>query len=1334
MKLKLLLRMFLLLFFLSLVGLNAQTTPVVPFDGSNESYNSTTNTNKVVSYMEIIQSINEVFITGGNRLVEMQNSDGTWGWPLEGNNPTNTIGPIGMGLAQAYQQTGEQTFLDALQKTGDLLLTKTVFSPSDGYLADELDRIFGVSTYTDYVKANFYDKLVNGSYERDGNFYNTEDYVNYIRTYRSGGQANMAAWDIGLGLVGAAMCGASTIEWIDGVKAEIDELDGNAYYDVIGLAGALYGLAFVGEDYDPTAGEHAAASSINDLADILVSYQINYGGFAWNSDYVIPDDANEALQETAYAILALNEIDRANYLTQIEGAANFITSVQLSTGGWENYLTSGENNEITGEALWGLSISFPTGISNETTGVNYPSLQVAINEASEGDVIVVEGGTHNAISISNDGITVIGKDGAVINYSSPAIVINASNVTITGFTFNYNPSYYAIRIDGGSDIAIHNCKFLTKWGINNLTSNTIDARNNYWDDQRGPTHSSNQLGEGAVITDNVNYSPWWIDDTFTNWTGFTTPLNGLTGVSIEPTFTWPEAANTNSYALFVSTTNDFSSPSTNPNVIYYVNQGNNITKVMSELEDTFPLVNGNKYYWKVAARIDGVWKHSKAWEFNTAPEVNVSIGHPAEGSVIYTNSTMFTWSIGQAIGSMKFKPQIVKKATQPDALDWSTTTLTEITTNTYRTFSLCGGSKYYWRVVVLNSSNQVISFSDVTSFTTSGGTTVVATPSWPIGEALAYTNTPTLYWYLDQYAPGVKYEVTYVASTTGDLDGNGRLIGGITLPLTSNLYLKLPTLLPGTQYYWQVRSEYNGTFGEYSDAESFITNGSGTLLVPTPSYPTDDLEIYTVSPTFYWYLEGSSFGLTFEIQFGPQGNENTLTSQSIYKKITGLTPGETYKWRVRSFNGISYSDWSDYGTFKIAGGVTSSTPVLNFPIGEETVYTNRPTFSWYLDGSSLGITGYVVKYSTSDLTGSWGTTNLGTPDATDGQFVINNIYTTLWKVTADLSYGEQYYWAVAAKDASNNLSTFSSTESFVLAGGPGSGNVELTMPIGGETIYTDSPTFRWYFTGSTLGIVSYQLAYSDNGGLSSWVYVTTDKTFFTVNNLSAGATYSWKVRAYYGGSVYSTWSTIETFTIDNGSTIAQPIVGGPHNVTLNQANVTLSWINPIQGNEDVTYEIEFSTSGHFQNSEVFESSQKYQQVNNLSENSEYFWRVRTKSADGEYSNYSTTGKFSTDNSVTSVEEDIVPVTYSLDQNYPNPFNPATTISYSLPKATYVTVKIYNTLGQEVKTLLSQDMKAGVHSINWIGDNNYGQKISSGTYIYQIVAGEFMQAKKMVLLK
>ena len=258
------------------------------------------------------------FQDGGDRLVDTQYTDGGWGWPLTAP-PTygNILGPIAMGLAHAYEQTGDPNHLNALGLAGTFLLGKTNnFSPSDGYLAAKLDAIFGGSTYTDHVVANFYDKLAAGTYDRNGagTLYDTASYIDLIRTNRAtSGIGNLAAWDIGMGLYAASLAGADITEWVAGVKAEIDELDGSQFYDVIGLAGAVFGLASVGEDYDPVAGEHAAASNLGDLADILASYQIAGGGFAWNSNYVIPNDGNETVQETAYAILALNAVDTAGY-------------------------------------------------------------------------------------------------------------------------------------------------------------------------------------------------------------------------------------------------------------------------------------------------------------------------------------------------------------------------------------------------------------------------------------------------------------------------------------------------------------------------------------------------------------------------------------------------------------------------------------------------------------------------------------------------------------------------------------------------------------------------------------------------------------------------------------------------------------------------------------------------------------------------------------------------------------------------------------------------------------------------------------------------------------
>ena len=166
-----------------------------------------------------------VFQDGADRLAALQNNDGGWDWPLNDGNPNNvspknTVGPIGQGLALAYDYTGDPDHQAALADAGALLLGKQYnFSPSDGYLAATLDQIFAVTTYTNHVKLYFYDPLANGTYDRNGvdTNYDTAEYVNLIRTSRSGSQANLAAWDIGMGLVGAAMVGADTAPWIAGV-------------------------------------------------------------------------------------------------------------------------------------------------------------------------------------------------------------------------------------------------------------------------------------------------------------------------------------------------------------------------------------------------------------------------------------------------------------------------------------------------------------------------------------------------------------------------------------------------------------------------------------------------------------------------------------------------------------------------------------------------------------------------------------------------------------------------------------------------------------------------------------------------------------------------------------------------------------------------------------------------------------------------------------------------------------------------------------------------------------------------------------------------------------
>jgi len=100
----------------------------------------------------------------------------------------------------------------------------------------------------------------------------------------------------------------------------------------------------------------------------------------------------------------------------------------------------------------------------------------------------------------------------------------------------------------------------------------------------------------------------------------------------------------------------------------------------------------------------------------------------------------------------------------------------------------------------------------------------------------------------------------------------------------------------------------------------------------------------------------------------------------------------------------------------------------------------------------------------------------------------------------------------------------------------------------------------------------------------------------------------------------------------------------------------------------------------------------------------------------------------------SITEQTLPFTYNLYNPYPNPFNPVTTLRYDLPEQSHVNIIIYDMLGRQVRTLVNQTQEAGIKSVLWNATNDYGKQVSAGVYLYQIQAGEFVQTKKMVLLK
>jgi len=89
----------------------------------------------------------------------------------------------------------------------------------------------------------------------------------------------------------------------------------------------------------------------------------------------------------------------------------------------------------------------------------------------------------------------------------------------------------------------------------------------------------------------------------------------------------------------------------------------------------------------------------------------------------------------------------------------------------------------------------------------------------------------------------------------------------------------------------------------------------------------------------------------------------------------------------------------------------------------------------------------------------------------------------------------------------------------------------------------------------------------------------------------------------------------------------------------------------------------------------------------------------------------------------------LPNNFSLDQNYPNPFNPTTQIKFSLPTTSFVTISIYNVIGEKLGEVVNKTLEAGVHTVSWNATN-----YANGIYIYTMNSGNFFTSKKMILLK
>lgn len=192
-------------------------------------------------------------------------------------------------------------------------------------------------------------------------------------------------------------------------------------------------------------------------------------------------------------------------------------------------------------------------------------------------------------------------------------------------------------------------------------------------------------------------------------------------------------------------------------------------------------------------------------------------------------------------------------------------------------------------------------------------------------------------------------------------------------------------------------------------------------------------------------------------------------------------------------------------------------------------------------------------------------------------------------------------------------------------------------------------------------------------------------------------------------------------------TVAPTLVYPANNAVLVEVNPLMNWDAAANAS---TYHIQISTDSTFTTSiidvDTVTATQLQLGNNFLAVNTKYYWRVSGKNAIGE-GPFSTLWNFTT--GVTSIEPNSLPTVFEMYQNYPNPFNPTTNIKFDIPKAGFVSLKVYDVTGREVATLVNNVLEPSKYEVTW-----NGSQFASGVYFFRIVAGDFVKVQKMILTK
>jgi len=291
---------------------------------------------------------------GGDWLLPLQQPDGSFPWTSTdpGSIFVNVQAPIGFGLLSAWQATGREDFRDAAIDVADYLIANQaefpggnpVFRSYDAYFLVRLSNATGIATYADHVQMFFWDRLQAGTYGPDGDW-DIADFV-AAEIARRGGQPAVgevvAAWDLALVAVAASEAGLNQFNnaLMAGVRQALEDAPdesfalGDAGFDVLGLAGAVWAAGITGQSAAPADGLWAGVTDNQGLAEALLDFQSQEGAFLQSSlalsDPIDPE--NTVSQNTAFAMLGLQALDGIQFAGELQAALESLITFQMPDG------------------------------------------------------------------------------------------------------------------------------------------------------------------------------------------------------------------------------------------------------------------------------------------------------------------------------------------------------------------------------------------------------------------------------------------------------------------------------------------------------------------------------------------------------------------------------------------------------------------------------------------------------------------------------------------------------------------------------------------------------------------------------------------------------------------------------------------------------------------------------------------------------------------------------------------------------------------------------------------------------------------------------------------